>query len=233
MALASLVLAVGAAVQGSVGFGLALIAAPLLLIIDRNLVPGPMLAASLVLTLLVAWRDRRSMDTRGIGWALMGRALGTVPAVLALAAVSARSFDLFFGALVMLAVALSLAHPDLRPTRGTIFTAGAVSGFMGTISSIGGPPVALVYQHEAGARLRGTLAGYFVIGCIMSIAALAGAGLFGREEWVLSAQLVPGILVGFAVSRWTLHWVDRGATRPLVLILSSASAAFVLVRALL
>jgi uncharacterized membrane protein YfcA len=226
-------LAVGAAVQGSVGFGLALIAAPLLLIIDRNLVPGPMLAASLVLTLLVAWRDRRSMDTGGIGWALMGRVLGTVPAVLALAAVSARSFDLFFAALVMMAVALSLAHPDLRPTRGAIFTAGAVSGFMGTISSIGGPPVALVYQHETGARLRGTLSGYFVIGCLMSIAALAVAGLFGKEDLVLSALLVPGILAGFAVSRWTRHWADRGATRPLVLILSFASATFVLVRALL
>jgi len=93
--------------------------------------------------------------------------------------------------------------------------------------------VALVYQHETGARLRGTLSGYFVIGGLMSIAALAVAGLFGKEDLVLSALLVPGILAGFAVSRWTRHWADRGATRPLVLILSFASATFVLVRALL
>ena len=87
-------------------------------------------------------------------------------------------------------------------------------------SSIGGPPVALVYQHARGATLRGTLASYFVIGAVMSIAALAAAGLFGRADLLLSLALVPGTVIGFAASRWTVGWVDRRATRPLVLILS-------------
>jgi uncharacterized membrane protein YfcA len=230
---ATAIVAAGSAVQASVGFGLALIAAPLLLLVDRSLVPGPMLAGSLVLTLLVAWRDRSGIDTGGIGWALGGRLLGTVPAAGALAAVSARSFDLFFACLVVLAVLLSVVHPNLRPTRGAVFTAGALSGFMGTISSIGGPPVALVYQHARGATLRGTLASYFVIGSVMSIAALGVAGVFGWDDLLLSLALVPGTVVGFATSRWTVEWVDRRATRPLVLILSLASALFVGLRALL
>lgn len=232
MLLAAAVVAAGAAVQASVGIGLSLIAAPLLLLIDRALVPGPLLAAAVVLALLVSYRDRAAIDRPGLGWILAGRLTGTVPAVFVMTLISARSFDLIFAALVILAVLLSLVHPNLRPTRLWAGSAGVLSGFMGTISSIGGPPVALVYQHVEGARLRGTLSGMFAVGCTASIVGLAAAGLFGRAELLLACVLAPGCIVGFTLSRWTLAWVDRGAVRPAVLILSLAAATVVLVRAI-
>jgi uncharacterized membrane protein YfcA len=104
---------------------------------------------------------------------------------------------------------------------------------MGTTSSIGGPPIALGYQSSSGARLRGTLSAFLAIGGAMSLVALAAAGRFGYAELVLTAVLFPGVLVGFAVSSWATAIVDRGAVRPLVLLLSSATAAAVLVRAFL
>jgi uncharacterized membrane protein YfcA len=66
----------------------------------------------------------------------------------------------------------------------------------------------------------------------MSISALVIAGLFGWDDVLLSLALVPGTVIGFAASRWTVEWVDRRATRPLVLILSLASALFVGLRGL-
>ncbi len=71
------VVVVGSALQGAVGFGLGLLGAPLLVFVDPSLVPGPLLAAALFLTILVAFREHAAIDFRGVSWALMGRVPGT------------------------------------------------------------------------------------------------------------------------------------------------------------
>ena len=48
-----------------------------------------------------------------------------------------------------------------------------------------------------GARVRGTLSSLFLIGTIISLAALSLVGRFGREELRLTLALLPGALFGF------------------------------------
>ena len=48
----------------------------------------------------------------------------------------------------------------LRPTAPAMFSAGFLSGFMGTSSSIGGPPMALVLQHEENDFIRANMAAF-------------------------------------------------------------------------
>jgi hypothetical protein len=158
LAIALLCCAVGATVQAAAGFGLALIAAPILVLLEPAFVPGPLTAASLVLTVLVAARDHAAMDLHGIGWAMVGRVFGTAAAAGFLALATPRVFDLVFGLLVLAGVGLSLAGFHAPPARGSAIVAGGLSGLMGTISAIGGPPMALLYQRSGAARLRGTLA---------------------------------------------------------------------------
>ena len=50
---------------------------------------------------------------------------------------------------------------------------------MGTISSVGGPPVALLYQDERGSEVRGTLSSIFAVGALFSLVVLAVVGEFG------------------------------------------------------
>lgn len=230
--LATAIVALASAVQASIGFGLAMIAAPVLLLIDPALIPGPGLSCALVLSVLVLHRERQAVDLRGVAWALAGRVVGTVPAVFALQTMSPRNFELCFALLVLLAVLLSILHPNLRPTRGWVVSAGLLSGFMGTISSIGGPPIALVYQNSPGPELRATLSGIFIVGCLISITLLSVAGLFGQRELLLSVALVPAVLLGFWASRFALGRVPVAATRPLILLLACAAASGVLLRLL-
>ncbi len=227
------VVTAGAAVQGALGFGMALIAAPMLVLIDRALVPGPMIAGGLVLTVLMAHRDRAAIDVHGLSWALVGRFAGTLPAAAALAVVSATAFDLLFGGLVLTGVLLSALGLHMSPTRGHVLLAGALAGFMGTVSSIGGPPIALVYQHSDGPELRGTLAGFFVVGTFVSLAALWAVGLFGVTEIWLSLAIMPGALAGFYLSSHIARRLGDRPVRPLVLGLSFAAGAAVLGRATL
>ena len=75
---------------------------------------------------------------------------------------------------------------------------------MGTASSIGGAPVALVYQHAGGPRTRATLASIFVFGTVISIGtlAIAGAVLFTAASllWALgqSAMSYNGSIIDWA-----------------------------------
>jgi uncharacterized membrane protein YfcA len=227
---ATAVVAVGAIVQGSVGFGLNLIAAPVLALIDTELVPGPALVIALVLTLFMAVRERAGTEWWGVRWALLGRVPGTVAGALAVAALPERGLAVTFAVLVLAAVAISATGLHVAPTRPNLVGAGALSGLMGTATSIGGPPIAMVYQRSAGATLRGTLAGFFAVGATMSLLVLAAVGEFGSRDAVHSLVLLPGLLAGFALSRWTAPVLDAGRTRAAVLAVSAASALSVLLR---
>ena len=142
------VVAVGSSVQASVGFGLGLIAAPILLLVDSRLVPGPLMASGIVLTVFVAYRERAAIDLVGLRFAFGGRVLGTVLAAAVLASISQRVFDFLFASFVLAAVAVALSGWSVAPNRGRTAVAGMVSGFMGTVSSIGGPPMALLYLAQ-------------------------------------------------------------------------------------
>ena len=223
---------VASAIQGSVGFGSALLAGPLLILIHPQFVPGPVLVSSLLLTVLVANRERSAIDYAGLKYIVSGRFLGTIPAVFLLALAPRSVFDLIFGVMVLLAVCLSLFRGSPQITSRALFIAGAASGLMGTISAIGGPPVALIYQHSKGPRFRATLAMQLLIGGVLSLVAIAAVGYFGRTELWLSLVLVPGIICGFSISRFAMRSVDARGVRPLVLMLSCIAGLYVLWRAL-
>jgi uncharacterized membrane protein YfcA len=230
LAIATLAVVIGACVQGVLGFGLGLIAAPVLAMVDTDLVPGPLLFVGVPLTVLVAVRERGSLDFRGVRWALVGRIPGTIAGTIAVAALPDGPLAVLLAVVVLTAVVLSVAGWRARPTPVTLVTAGTASGFMGTATSIGGPPMAIVYQRRAGPELRATLAAYFVVGAAFSLAMLAVAGEFGRRELGLGLLLLPGVLVGFSCSRVAARVLDRGHTRAAVLSFSSASALALLIQ---
>jgi len=233
LGVAGAVVFAGAALQGSIGFGLGLMAAPLLVLIEPRLVPAPLLLASGVLTVLLTHRERHAIITNDLKWSLGGRLLGTLPALAVLTVVPGDRLGLAFGALVLLGVGLTASGWHLPPTPRVLLGAGALSGFMATVAAIGGPPMALVYQHESGPRIRGTLSAYFVVGATISLAGLAWVGRFGLTEVAFAGALLPAILAGFWVSRHTARRLDRGSLRPAVLIVSAASAVAVIVKHLI
>ena len=106
--IAGAVVAFGAVVQGAVGYGMALIAAPILALIDPTLVPVPVLMLASAHSVLAVVRDGRHADWRGVGWAMLGRLPGIALGVLAVLTLSQRAFSLLIGLCVLAFVGLSL-----------------------------------------------------------------------------------------------------------------------------
>ena len=230
---AGLVVALGALVQGAVGYGMSLVAAPLLALFDPALVPVPLILLTSVHSVLAVVRDGRHADWPGIGWAMLGRLPGTGLGVLAVVLLSQRAFSLIIGLCVLACVVLSLLTWRPRPQPRALVIAGIASGAGGTAASIGGPPIALLYQRETGPRVRGTIGGYFVLGSVTSITALAAAEQVTSESLVSAALLTPFLLLGFALSGPARRVLDNGRTRWAVLAVAAASAVVLIGQALL
>ena len=233
IALVGLIVLVGSTLQGSVGFGMGLLASPLLILIDPRFVPAPILLSTLVLVSLLTLRERHAIDLHGIGWAMVGRVGGTAAAGVVLVALPGDRLVLLFGILVLAGVGMSVSRVRLAPVRPVLVGAGLISGVLGTIASIGGPPMALVYQHAPGARIRSMMSGFFMAGTILSLAALRGVGRFGLYEVGLAMLMLPALLAGYVLSGWTAGVVDRGHTRRAVLAVSGASGVAIVIRQLL
>ncbi|MGH8968838.1 MAG: TSUP family transporter [Actinomycetes bacterium] len=223
----------GALVQGAVGLGLGLVAAPVMTLVDPSLMPGVMLWLASVYPVVILARDWRSSDWRGLGWAFTGRVPGTALGVLVVALVSTRMLGLLVGAMVLVAVVMTGKVITLPMRREVLVGAGVVSGVTGTATSIGGPPLALVYQHTSGPRLRATLALYFMGGGLLSLGGLAFAGQLDRDDAMVALALGPFLVVGFLLSTLVRRHVDAGRTRRAVLAVCGASAVALLLRSAL
>jgi uncharacterized membrane protein YfcA len=213
------VIFVGSFVQSSIGFGLAIIAAPLLYFIDPLYVPAPITVCALTLSVANSAKFWKSISFAGLKYAILGRIPGTIAGGMLLLWIDQRALALWLGISVIAAVALSLSNVMLKPTSPAMFSAGFLSGFMGTSSSIGGPPMALVLQHEANDFIRANLAAFFVVSCILSLAMLATVDRFAMPHLLISLPLMPATLAGYWVAMKTLHLISHQRLRKASLIL--------------
>ncbi len=226
----SFLVLLGAIIQTVFGFGMAIVAAPLLIMIEPRLVPGPLVFAAMVQCILMAHQNRRDLDPAGLTSAFIGRIPGSIAGAFILTLVSTPILSIGVGVVVLIAVAFSLGRFKILPTPVSMFWASMVSGFLGSATSIGGPPMALLMQHEQAGKIRANLAGYFIYGCVITLISLYIIGRFGMEELMLSLWLVPGAVLGFVVCRWLPFYRLGDNLRPAILGICVVSALFAIVR---
>ena len=220
-------------VQGTIGFGLAVVSVPLLSLLDRDLAPVPQLLIALPLALAMVWREWRHLDLSGVGWVLTGRFPGALLGVVLLKLASETALDVVIGGLVLVGVAIVGSGVVIRLSPVTKFTAGVASGTMGLVASIGGPPLALLYRNVAGGRLRSSLNAIFAIGIIVSITVRVLAGEITGDDVRVGATLLPAAFAGLWLSRFFTDQIEGAALKNGVLAVSALAAAGLLLRSVL
>jgi uncharacterized protein len=204
----------GAALQSSIGFGFALVAAPLLFAATSPPeAVGLMILLALELSLLTLLTERRRPQPvwRDV-WAVVGWSLpGALAGVAVLRALDDLALQLLVtaGVLVALAVNLRAAHraPPAaahEPPRWARPAAGLASGALNTSTSTGGPPIVLLLMSR-GLRpgvVRDTLMATFVGCALVSATALAVTSTAEAvPDAAAVAALVPLTAIGQLLGR--------------------------------
>ncbi|MEM1399714.1 MAG: TSUP family transporter [Pseudomonadota bacterium] len=193
-----------AIVQSTAGIGFGLIAAPLLVLIDPSFVPGTVIFLGITVSLLSTLRDLRDVNRAYVIAGIAGRLPAAILAAFLLASLSETLFQILFALLILLAVPLSLLGPTVRPSVPGVAVAGVVSGFMGTLTSVGAPPFAIALQNAPANQMRATLNAVLLLGACVSVAALTVFGEFGWADIKRGIALLPGVLIGFYLARFVI-----------------------------
>ncbi|HJU05007.1 MAG TPA: sulfite exporter TauE/SafE family protein [Nitrospiraceae bacterium] len=220
----------GAVLQASTGLGAGLVVVPFLALISLELVPGPVIFASVSLSSLMTYAGRHHIKKAHLDKVVGGLVIGMIVGILSLSAIPSSSLGLMFGTLILVAVIASSVGLKLESTPVNSVTAGAVSGFMGTTAAIGAPVLALLYQHEEGKTLRATLAVLYLFSSIGMLLLLHLAGRFGQHEFLLGCWLIPGFVLGYFLAGRIARMLDRGYSRAAVLVISSVSALILIAK---
>ena len=198
------VIALVALVAGASGFGLGLLATPLLLLTGFSLPFGVTVNVlmSLATRIAVAYRFRRHISRRRALVLVTASVPGLYLGAETLTAVDESRIKLAVGVIVM-AVAVALAvladRPPPPPLPGGEVAAGFLGGFLGTTASLNGvPPVLLLAREQVrAASFFADLAVYAIASAGIGVALLALTGGVASDAFYPAFVVwLPGALAG-------------------------------------
>jgi len=231
------VILASAAIQGATGFGFAVFAVPLLMLVIE---PREAVVVSaflgLVASVSVALVSRRGIDWQVLrawtGGALVGLPLGLAIFVVAPGRILTLIVGISIGVVAVLL--LNRASTPTRQSKGLQFAVGVPAGVLAGAVGMAGPPVALysAWTHYPKHLFQATSASF---GFGASIIGLCGYGLTGNissTQLRLAGALLPSLVVGVILGlmlhkRISQLWFDR-----VILVLLMALAVSLLIRSL-
>jgi len=226
--LAASIVFTGAFVQTSIGFGLAIVSAPLLFYINPDYVPIPITIATLSNVIFGSWHYRAHLSLRGLLPAVIARLPGSLLGAWLLVAVSVKALALLIAAVIILGMAVNVIKIRLPVNRYSLAGAGFLSGVMGTATSIGGPPMAILMQGQQADVIRGNLAAFFLFSSLVSLVVLVPTDYFGWHQLGLALPLIPASWLGSLVASRVSHKINESWMTIGTLLLCGFSVAAML-----
>lgn len=221
--IAMLLIFIGAFIQTTTGFGLALVVSPLLLFLSPQYIPGPIILVGLSLASINLMKYKENVSLQGLKLSIIGLLPGTVTGALLLYFIDVSELSLFLGIIVLFAVVVSLLPYKIQQTPSRLVVAGFLSGFLGTSSGIGGPPMALLLQHQKVHLIRANLAAFFVVSSVLALLIQIPIGYMSLQHLYLALPLLPASYLGYRVAILCMHRISKRMVRAMSLVLCSVA----------
>ncbi|PKB71366.1 MAG: hypothetical protein BZY87_05795 [SAR202 cluster bacterium Io17-Chloro-G6] len=230
-----LIVAAGATIMGTVGFGIVLVAAPVVLLYlepqQAVVVLNGLTAILMAMVLLRTWRHVRLRASVGL---VLGGLAATPIGVLALNAASPGLLRVTIAVVIILLALFSLTSVQLPFAQRR--PAGPVFGFLTSLSvttiGVGGPigAIYVIAQRWNPETVRAVLALFFLASDGMAFALYAATGLVGRDTLANVGVMIPGLLIGFGMSAVLVNRINDRIFRYAVVVVIVVAGGVLLTR---
>lgn len=213
-----------AMVQGSLGFGFALIAVPLMAIMaSPKLVVPTMMILGTASSLYLTYLNRHAVDLRRVWPLLLGAGLGVPVGIYLLLELDENILRLYVGVVVTIFAILLLIGVNYRvraELRVSVLI-GFASGVLGGSISIAGPPVVLFFSNQRISRdtYRATIVAYFSIVQAFALVLFSTTGLINLGTLKDVGFLAPGLAIGAVAGSLIAPRVPERLFRVITLII--------------
>lgn len=213
VALALAAITFGAAiVNGALGYGFSSITVPLALLFLANRVLNPALVLiEVVLNGYVLWNNRDALSN--VWRRMMPMVIGLVPGVIVGTVVVAQvhsgwlRFVTFSGLLPLILLQAAGYRRPIKSERSVSLVFGGSLGVLYSVTTISGPPLAIMLNNQGLAKrdFRAALGVVRLAESSMTAVAYAYAGLFTTTSLALIPWIVPGIVIGVPIGAFIIQ----------------------------
>jgi hypothetical protein len=197
-------------IASTFGFGVGLIAIPILATFIDIRIATPLSAmAAMTVILVILLKQWREINFQSVWRLIAASCIGTPFGLLFLKSAQDNLSKLILAGIIMLFSGYYLLSPGIirfKTDRGAWFF-GAMAGFLGGAYALPGPPVLIygVFRQWPPGSLRTTLLGFFLPSSLIVVASHWAGGLWTPSVLVLYGLSLPVMLVGIFMG----HYLNR------------------------
>lgn len=232
LALAGITL-LAAIVNGALGYGFSSITVPVALLFMANRVLNPALVLiEVVLNAYVLWNNRDAFSNT---WRrVMPMVIGLVPGVIIGTAIVAQvnpawlRFNTFLVLLPLILLQAAGYRRPIQSERPALLVFGGGLGVLYSVTTISGPPLAIMLNNQGLAKkdFRAALGVVRLAESSMTAVAYAYAGLFTMQSIELIPWIVPSIVIGVPIGAFLIRHVNSETFRRVCMSFDAWIVAF-------
>ena len=222
-----------AIVNGALGYGFSSITVPVALLFMANRVLNPALVLiEVVLNAYVLWNNRDAFSTT---WRrVMPMVIGLVPGVIIGTAIVAQvnpgwlRFNTFLILLPLILLQAAGYRRPIKSERPALLVFGGGLGVLYSVTTISGPPLAIMLNNQGLAKkdFRAALGVVRLAESSMTAVAYAYAGLFTMQSIELIPWIVPSIMIGVPIGVFLIRHVNSETFRRVCMSFDAWIVAF-------
>lgn len=209
-----------AIVNGALGYGFSSITVPLALLFLTNRVLNPALVPiEVVLNAYVLWVNRAALP--GVQRRVLPVIIGIVPGVLVGTLLVSRvhpgwlKFATFSALLPLILLQAAGFRRPVRAERALGLTFGSGVGLLYSVTTISGPPLAVMLNNQGLAKqeFRAAMGIIRLAESSLTAVAYAYAGLYSAQSISLIPMIVPSLVIGVPLGAWIIRHIDAETFR--------------------
>lgn len=233
----ALAILLSAVLQSITGFGLVIVAAPLLMLFyDPKLTVPVMLMLAFCGNLMQGLFALKTANRKLVFWLYLGVLFGQPLGFWAFDHASSTGLKIFISLIVLFSLGtMQATHRHIRECPRNSWITGIFSGFTSITAGMGGPPflIYLAYSKMPVDVMRATCFVFFFLCNATSLLSYAVGGLSFGPAWGEFIYLLPALFLGIGIGHVLYPYVPKNLVRRLIFVLLYVTCIYTIASVLL